>query len=186
VGQSLKQEIRQKVLDLIQHQPEADAYRKSRVIASKVLAMPVFQKARTILFYCSFKGEVDTFPLIEKAIALKKRVAVPFIQKEIKQISIMLIESTQDLVAGPYGIPSPRYDAARVLEPSGLDLVFVPGVAFDRANNRLGRGAGYYDRFLSELPAATPTIGLAYDLQLVTALPGLEPHDRPVSLVVTN
>jgi 5-formyltetrahydrofolate cyclo-ligase len=67
-----------------------------------------------------------------------------------------------------------------------LDLVVVPGVAFDRQNNRLGRGAGFYDRFLFELPSTTPTISLAYDLQIVDALLGLEPHDRPVTQVVTN
>lgn len=150
------------------------------------MELPVFQKAVTILFYCSFKGEVNTFPLIEKAIALKKRVAVPFIQKEIKQISIMLIESTKDLISGSYGIPEPRYDAANVLECSDLDLAIVPGVAFDKANNRLGRGAGFYDRFLSELPSTIPVIGLAYDFQLVSELPGLEPHDRPVSRVISN
>ena len=62
----------------------------------------------------------------------------------------------------------------------------MPGVAFDRRNNRLGRGAGYYDRFLSDLPVTTPTIGLAYDLQVVDALSGIEAHDRRVALVITN
>lgn len=181
-----KQGLRRKILDLIHHQPEEDALRKSRAILTKLLSLKVFQQAHTILFYCSFQGEVNTFPMMQEAIGLKKRVAVPFIKKETKQIILMLIESTEELVSGSYGIPEPRYNAASVLCPTDLDLVLVPGVAFDKANNRLGRGAGYYDRFLSELPATTPTVGLAYDFQLVSALPGLEPHDRPVSHVLTN
>lgn len=184
--QQTKQEIRYKILDLIHHQREESAHHQSRVIESKLLALPVFQKAKTILFYCSFKGEVDTFPMMEKAIGLRKRVAVPFIKKETKQIVAMLIESTKELVPGPYGIPSPRYDAAKALDPSDLDLALVPGVAFDQANNRLGRGAGYYDRFLCELPSAVPIVGLAYDFQLVSMIPGLEPHDRPVTFVVSG
>jgi 5-formyltetrahydrofolate cyclo-ligase len=98
----------------------------------------------------------------------------------------MLIKSLTELKAGTYGIPEPPDVPQNCLNADELDLVVVPGVAFDRSNNRLGRGAGYYDRFLLELPAATPTIALAYDLQVVDALPGLEPHDRPVKFVITN
>lgn len=185
-AQETKQELRKRVLDLINNHKEEDALRKSRVICDKLLLLPVFQQAKVILFYCSFKGEVNTFPMMEKAIELKKQVAVPVVQKENKQIAAMLIESTKELVAGSYGIPEPRLDAAKVLVPKDLDLVITPGVAFDRANNRLGRGAGYYDRFLAGLPSTIPTVGLAYDFQLVQSLPGLEPHDRPVTMVLTN
>jgi len=186
VESETKQEIRQRILDLIHHQKEEDAVRKSRDICFKLLALREFQEAGTILFYCSFNGEVNTFPMMDRAIELKKRVAVPFIQKETKQIVVMLIKSTKELIPGSYGIPAPRYDAGAVLASLDIDLVLVPGVAYDRAKNRLGRGAGYYDRFLSELPSTIPTVGLAYDFQLVPALAGLEPHDRPVTQVLTN
>ncbi|MBF0595355.1 MAG: 5-formyltetrahydrofolate cyclo-ligase [Candidatus Omnitrophica bacterium] len=186
MAQQTKQEIRQKILDLIHRQQEEEAVHKNKVICSKLLILPDFQKAKTILFYCSFNGEVNTFPMMEKAIEFKKRVAVPFIKKETKQIIVMLIESTKELVSGSYGIPEPPFKPANVVDPLDLDLVLVPGVAFDKANNRLGRGAGYYDRFLSQLPSTIPTVGLAYDFQLVPALTGLEPHDRPVAHVLTN
>ena len=181
-----KQEIRQRILDLIHHQREEDAALKSRIIYSKLLALKVFQKAKIVLFYCSFKGEVNTFPMIEKAIALNKQVAVPLIIKETRQIIAMLIASTKELISGSYGVPEPRYDAAKKISSEDLDLVVVPGVAFDKANNRLGRGAGYYDRFLSQLPSTVPSIGLAYDFQLVPVIPGIEPHDRPVALVLSR
>jgi len=96
----------------------------------------------------------------------------------------VVIEDIKDLVPGAYGIPEPR-DNANVLRAQDLDLIVVPGVAFDRAGNRLGRGAGYYDRFLSLLPSTTPCVGLGYDFQVVSSLPNLEPHDRRVTVVLT-
>ncbi|MBF0569211.1 MAG: 5-formyltetrahydrofolate cyclo-ligase [Candidatus Omnitrophica bacterium] len=181
-----KQELRKRILDLIQNQKEEDALRKSRVILDKFLALPVFKKAKTVLFYASCRGEVDTFAMMDRAIELKKRVALPRVQKENKKITAIMIASTQGLKPGAYNIPEPEFQTERVLNPKDIDLVVVPGVAFDRQGNRLGRGAGFYDRFLSELPSSTVTIGLAYDLQLVEALTGLERHDRPVTQVLTN
>ncbi len=186
VAQPTKQEFRQRILDLIKHQKEEDAFFKSRVICSKLLSLPVFQSAKTIMFYVSFRGEVNTLPMMEKAIELKKRVAVPVVRKEERYLIPVEIHTLREFVPGPYGIPEPPFDAAQALRPEDLDLVVVPGVAFDHAGNRLGRGAGYYDRFLSVLPSATPTVGLGYDLQIVPVIPGLEPHDRRVTTVLTN
>jgi len=75
---------------------------------------------------------------------------------------------------------------ARQVRPSDIDLVIVPGVAFDADKNRLGRGGGYYDRFLSTLPAATPTIGLAFDFQFIPAVPHHAGRDIAVSRVIVN
>ena len=72
-----------------------------------------------------------------------------------------------------------------VSSSQGIDLVLVPGVAFDRKNNRLGRGAGYYDRFLKDLPT-TPSIGLAFDFQVLDVLPHQPGQDVPVKCVITN
>ena len=181
-----KQELRQLILDLIKGQKEEVRLSKSRVILEKVTALPVFKNARTILCYASFRGEVDTFALMQRAMALKKRVALPLIRKEEQQIVPMLIKSLTELRPGPYGIQEPPDLPENRLNAEELDLVVVPGVAFDRRNNRLGRGAGYCDRFLSDLPVTTPTIGLAYDLQVVDAIIGMQLHDRPVSRVITN
>ena len=181
-----KQELRQRILDHIKLQKEEDAFIKSRVICSKLLSLPVFQQAQTIMFYVSVRGEVNTFPMMEKAIEFKKRVDVPVIRKETRHLIPVEITSLRELIPGPYGIPEPPFDEAHALRPEDLDLVLVPGVAFDHAGNRLGRGAGYYDRFLSALPSTTPVLGLGYDLQIVPGIPGLEPHDRRVTTVLTN
>jgi 5-formyltetrahydrofolate cyclo-ligase len=186
VGQLTKQELRKRILDLIKTQKEEDALGKSRIILDKVLALPVFGTAQTIMFYAAFQGEVDTFALMEQAIKLNKRVVLPIVRIETAEIIPVEIRSTGDLKRGAFGIPEPAFLPDRLVDAYTLDLIVVPGVAFDRSNFRLGRGAGFYDRFLARLPFTIPTVGLAYDFQMVDAIPGLMPHDRPVSQVVTN
>lgn len=182
-----KQEMRRHILDLIKSQKEEVALIKNRSIFEKFLTLPVFVSARTILFYVSFKGEVDTFAMMDKAIELGKMVAVPCLVKEEKKIIPVVIASTKELKTGAYGIPEPNKDnSPGRLSLEEIDLVVVPGLAFDRLGNRLGRGAGYYDRLISTLPFSTPTIGLAYDLQIVGVIPSLEAHDKPVTIVLSN
>ncbi len=180
-----KQEFRKRILDLIKNQKEEDALRQDRVILGKFVALPVFRKAKTILFYASVKGEVNTFGMMEQALEFDKRVVLPVVQEKTRQIIPMMIRNMKELKPGTFGIPEPAVAMERAITVDEIDLAVVPGVAFDQQLNRLGRGAGYYDRFLSELPAATPTIGLAYDVQVVESLFGLEAHDRPVTLVLT-
>ena len=183
-----KQELRALILDRIKAQKEEVALFKSRVIAEKVMILPVFKSARTILFYASFQGEVETFSLMQQAMELNKRVALPLVRrsKGKQHLIPVLIKSLSELKPGSYGIQEPQDIPQNHLRAEELDLVVVPGVAFDRQLNRLGRGKGYYDRFLAELPITTPTIALAYDIQVVDAIVGIEAHDRPVSFLITN
>ena len=97
----------------------------------------------------------------------------------------MIDSVKEDLEYGPYGIQQPKSNRATVIAPEVLDLVVVPGVAFDRSGHRLGRGAGFYDRFLADLPRDIPTVGLAFDFQIVSNLP-LQEHDIPLSFVISN
>ncbi|MBF0533205.1 MAG: 5-formyltetrahydrofolate cyclo-ligase, partial [Candidatus Omnitrophica bacterium] len=92
----------------------------------------------------------------------------------------------QDMESGPYGILQPKASEDRKLDLDQIDMVIVPGVAFDRNNCRLGRGQGYYDRFLPRLSARTTTVGLAFDFQMLDVIPQIEPHDVPVSCVLNN
>lgn len=181
-----KQELRQAILDRILNQKEDEASFKSRAILEKFLALPVFQRARTILFYASIRGEVETFAMIEKAWELGKRVALPIVLKDKSRIVPLAIYNLRELKKGAYGILEPDINSAKEIPLGEIDLVVVPGVAFDKKNNRLGRGGAYYDRLLSELLPNTLTVGLAFDFQVVDTISGLEPHDRPVTWVLTN
>lgn len=153
----------------------------------KLFSLPEFKRAKTILFYASFDGEVDTFEMMKRAHQMKKRVALPVILKSQKKILPRLVRCLREgLQAGVYGIHQPRLEFSDAVEAAELDLAVVPGIAFDKDNYRLGRGHGYYDRFLAGLPPGIPTIGLAFDFQIVDRLPHREAHDIPVSRVISN
>lgn len=182
-----KAALRSEILALLRGQEEGARIKKSRVIQEKLFALPEFQRAQTVLFYASFDGEVDTFEMIKQAFKDKKTVALPIIIKETKDIVPCVAENFENgLITGPYGIKQPDTKTAKALALEEIDLAVVPGVAFDRQNRRLGRGQGFYDRFLSRLPSSTPSIGLAFDFQIVENLPELETHDFPVTRILSN
>lgn len=146
--------------------------------------MQEFQNAVTVLFYSAFSGEVETFEMIKRAQKLGKRIGLP---KVIQEKNIMYPTLAGDLNAdledGPYGIKQTK--ESKVLSFKDIDMIIVPGVAFDKKKNRLGRGGGYYDRFLKDRPANIPTVGLAFDFQIVDNLP-IDKHDVPVDHVLTD
>lgn len=186
MSQESKSRFRRKFLQVLRNQSPEDRQQKSRVIQEKLFASEEFQKAQTVLFYASFDGEVVTSEMIKKAMQFNKKAALPVILRDRKTLVPALVSDADRLIEGPYGIKQPQAHPESLLDPEDLDLVIVPGVAFDRLNNRLGRGAGYYDRFLQDLPSTTPTIGLAFDFQVVDRLPDLESHDIRLTRIITN
>ncbi len=183
-----KKKVRERILTLLRSQNEEERFVKSSLILDKLFRNPEFRRARTILFYASFDGEVDTFEMMKHAQKLGKRIGLPYVVRDTREIIPVLVESIEnDLALGPYGVRQPRrLDPAKRLAIKEIDLVIVPGVAFDRHNNRLGRGEGYYDHFLKGLPSDTSAIGLAFDFQIVNTLSPQEEHDMPVSCVLVN
>ncbi len=181
-----KDVIRKKVLTLLRNQKEEERVKKSEIIRQRLFVLTEFKRAKTILFYASFDGEVDTLVMMEQALKLKKKVALPIVKKENKKIIPRLIKNLKSVLRGPYGILQPHPESSEPLKLEDLDLVIVPGVVFDKQHHRLGRGLGFYDRFLSRLPASVTTVGLAFDFQIVDHLPHQQKHDVPVSIIVTN
>jgi len=162
-----------------------DKARKSAIIKDRLFNEEEFKRARVVMFYVSLQDEVDTFIMIDEALKAGKRIAVPVILKEEKRLIAGEIHNRlEDLESQHFGIYQPRQDRVKEVPLNDIDLVVVPGVAFDRKNIRLGRGHGYYDRFLSGLPKRTRTIGLAFDFQVMEDLPQ-DPHDVPVSKIIT-
>ena len=180
-----KGSLRTHYLKLLKEQKKQDCQRKSHLIAEQFWTLPAIQTARCILFYASMPGEVDTLLMIEKALFSGKRVALPIVEKDQKKLIPTLIASMEDVHESTYGIAEPHYDPKRELVLKDLDAVIVPGLAFDRGNNRLGRGKGYYDRFLSMLPQDVITVGLAFDFQLTESLP-TEAHDMRLQQIIAG
>jgi 5-formyltetrahydrofolate cyclo-ligase len=180
-----KRIIREKVFDRLNMQKEVERLKKSRVIQRKLFALQEFKKAKNIMFFASFDKEVETFRMMRQAMKLDKQVVLPLVLKNKKQIVPSKIRNLEkELDIGPYGIKQPKLKKSRVVSLDKIDLVTVPGVAFDRKGNRLGRGAGYYDRFLKKIPKDTPTIGLAFRFQILKTLPYIKDKDIPVDKVI--
>lgn len=181
-----KKKLRERFLETLRNQNGQDRLIRSRLIQEKLMRRPEFQSAKTVLFYASFDGEVDTFPMMKQASQLKKTIALPIVTKGSKNFTPTRIKDLDNLHPGPFGIKQPAYIAESVLSVEHLDLVIVPGLAFDTLHNRLGRGFGFYDRFLASLPEDTPCLGLAFDFQMVDKLPHLEVHDMALTDVIVN
>ena len=181
-----KEEIRKEITRRLREQDSALRDERSRIIQEKLLSSDEFRACRTVMTYVSLPTEVDTYHFIEEALKLGKRVAVPFIEPGDPTIRACELTSIDCLEKGPFGIYQPKEDLAREITLKEIELVVVPLIAFDSSNMRLGRGKGYYDNFLSkEELSSSRSIGLAFHFQAVDSLPS-DPHDRPVSRVITD
>lgn len=182
----MKHKIRKHIKNIISSYSTLEKAQKSAIIKDRLFNEEEFKRARVVMFYVSLQDEVDTFIMIDEALKAGKRIAVPVILKEEKRLIAGEIHNRlEDLESQHFGIYQPRQDRVKEVPLDDIDLVVVPGVAFDRKNIRLGRGHGYYDRFLSGLPKRTKTIGLAFDFQVLEDLPQ-DPHDVPVSKIVSG
>ncbi|HOB19839.1 MAG TPA: 5-formyltetrahydrofolate cyclo-ligase [Candidatus Atribacteria bacterium] len=136
------------------------------------------------MVYASIGSEVRTLDLISRALLDNKILTVPLCMTSTRDLKPCRITGLDDLAAGTFGIPEPVMSCEEV-DVNELDIVIVPGVAFDTRLNRLGHGAGYYDRFLARLSINTLKIGLAYDFQVVDSLP-VESHDISLDMLITD
>lgn len=162
----LRKEIRKKLRGL--EPPERK--RRSREILKKLLSHPKFSAASSVFTYIAMPAEVETQPIFEEALRKGKKVYVPCLDLAKKQIHAIQIVNPKELTPGPYGILEPPFDKNRLGTPGELDLAVVPGLGFDRRGGRIGRGEGYFDRFLKEAKKAYK-IGLAFECQMVDKVP---------------
>lgn len=180
-----KNKIREIIKKKLGLQTEEEREKKSEKIARKLFSLKEFKRAKVVMFFVSKDGEVQTKQMIAKAQALGKRIVVPHINhKTKKMLACQIKDMEQELCKGPYGIHQPREDCKRTVSLKSIDLVVVPGIAFSLKGQRLGRGGGYFDRFLKRIPMETFRVGLAFDFQVVEDIPSFS-HDEPVDLVIS-
>ena len=178
-----KEVIRQQILALRNGLSEEDRLEFSRAIGERFFHLPMVRDAARLMLFLSFGSEVDTWLLLEQAIAMGKSVVAPICLPATKELALYPISDGKEAVPGHWGILEPPR-AGEAISPDTLDVVVVPGIAFDGAGQRVGYGGGYYDRFLPRADRAWK-IGVCYDLQLVDSLP-YAPHDVPVDVIVTE
>lgn len=172
--------------------PVAEREACARAVAERLLALPGLEPARArgawLSGYVAFRGELDPAGAMEAARAAGFGLALPRIETvQPPRLVFHATEGPQDLCAGPHGLSEPRA-SCRPVPVEDLDVMLVPGLAFDAAGRRLGHGGGYYDDAGRRLRAGRPDglmIGLCYDFQVVDACPADE-RDVAVDLVVTE
>lgn len=155
----------------------------SQGIIARLASLPELTAARTILAYLPLPDEPDLTPLLERLLTTH-RVALPSIDWPARRMwGVQVRDLVADVETTRHGVRQPR--PAPALDPAEIDAVLVPGLAFDESLARLGRGGGFYDRFLASLPAATVKVGVAPDARILPSLPR-EAHDVAMDIVVTE
>jgi len=160
----------------------ASCAQAAELLANHLCGMPELAIARTVLAYGATPEEIDPSVAVARLRSCGAVFAYPRIEAP-GVLGLHVVDDETELVHGPYGLTQPAADAPRI-EPHLIDAVIVPGVAFDEAGWRLGYGGGYYDRLLPLLRRDCARIGVAYDEQLLHAIPA-EEHDVRMHAVVT-
>ena len=164
-----------------------DAYmtEASEAIREQLMRMDEYRKAKVIMLYVNVGKEVVTRSLMDVAHRAGKTVCLPLCyDTEEHLMDARLWNGEYKLVTGAYGIPEPSSQAP-VIAPSEIDMVILPCMSCDAECNRLGHGAGYYDRYLAQLRDDCTTVALCYDKILVEHVP-TEEHDKQVNAVITE
>lgn len=159
----------------------------SREIVARTMGLHEYQRAKTVLFYVDVRSEVRTRNDLEKALESGKKIVVPYCVDG--ELELFHLESMDEMSLGMYRILEPKQELRTIdskrVDVKEIDLIIVPGVAFDRNGGRTGHGKGYYDKLLEHARPDTPLIALAFECQLFDEIP-MQSHDIYMDKVVTE
>jgi len=177
-----KKEVRAYVRELKRQLSPDEKLRRSETIMQRLEQAEPFVRSKVVLLYWSMADEVQTHRFVERWYK-EKTVLLPCVDGD--DLRLRQYTGSECLVAGEqFGIGEPASDIPEWDDLTAIDVIAVPGVAFDRENNRMGRGRGFYDRLLKSAPRATK-IGLAFDFQILESIP-TEPHDIRMDMVISD
>ena len=183
--QQLKNTIRERAHAARNALPNKDAL--SSLICERCVTLPEYIRAGTVMYYVDVRSEVRTRHYLPTALTQAKRIVVPYCVDG--ELELFHLQNMDELTVGMYKILEPRLElralAGKRVDPSELDLVVVPGVAFDRDGGRTGHGFGYYDKLLNRANPHAPLIALAFECQLFPQIP-MQSHDVFMDKIVTE
>jgi len=179
-----KQSLRSSALAARDAMVAEERARLSAAICARARELPELVEARTVMVFASFRTEIDTDPLIAWALEAGKVVCLPRIVGPRTMLAFHVDDVEADLEPGTWDIPEPT-QACELVDPGDIDVVVVPGAAFDCDGHRCGYGGGFYDNYLPLTRAGVPRVALAFEAQIVDELP-CEAHDLPVTVIVTE
>jgi len=183
--ESEKRKIRFEFLSLRDRIDPSLAAAFSNIITAAVRKLPLYAKAKTVMFYMSYGSEVITDAMIASAFEDGKTVVVPAIDNPSEGTMMAVkISRIEDAYQSVHGIRQPEADSDEAVDKDDIDLFFVPGIAFDYEGYRTGYGKGYFDRWLKGVPK-NKTVGIAYDCQITNKVPAGK-NDLPVGSIITE
>jgi 5-formyltetrahydrofolate cyclo-ligase len=179
-----KHEARSCALDARASLTEAEREQLALSVSARAVELPEIAIASTVMLFASFRTELDTTPIAAWVLRAGKTLCLPRVLGARRMAAYRVTDLAADLESGKWGIPEPHEGLPEV-PPEAVDLVFVPGSAFDDDGHRCGYGGGFYDNYLPRTRPGTPWVALAFEAQLV---PGIccEAHDLPVTAIVTE
>lgn len=182
-----QKELRRQVLAARDRLSAVEIEEKSAAITERLFRMEAFLACGAVMFYASFRSEVQTREAIARCLKRGIRLALPLSLPASRELQPRLVDDPAlDLRSGYYGIAEPDPDRTRVLAPAAIEAVVVPGSVFDSRGGRLGYGGGFYDRFLAREAPQALRIGLAFALQLAPGELPLAEHDQRLDYLVTE
>jgi len=181
-----KNEIRKDIYKKRLSLSKEEIKNKSKQILLNLSKTKEYLNSSNIMFYIATKSEVQTEEMIKTSIKISKNIFVPIILKDrVDLVASKLIDFDRELEMGKKGILEPKQEYYRLFPPENINLVILPGIAFDLKGNRIGRGLGYYDNFLRKVKPSIRIIALAFEIQLVKKVPANK-YDIPVHKIITE
>jgi 5-formyltetrahydrofolate cyclo-ligase len=182
----LKNQIRKQAHENRRNQADKDDL--SELIVEKFMQLPEFQRAETVMFYVDVRAEVRTRHALPAALESGKTIIVPWCNAD-GELELFQLESMDELEIGMYSILEPKQELRRLSEKNvlaqDLDLIMVPGVAFDTRGGRTGHGKGYYDKLLEHAHPDCPLVALAFECQMFPEIP-MQEHDIFMDRLITE
>ncbi len=185
--QARKLALRQRIIAARDNLTPTLRAHSSKHIVDQIGSLAIYKTARTVLGYLNFGSEVASEAWMRQALTDGKRVLLPRVNKANKRLELFEIKDLdRDVAAGAYGIREPLTERCERFEALGeIDLILMPGVAFDREGGRLGYGGGYFDKLLANLPHRPVLIAGAFAMQVVAEVPQ-ESTDYKIDWLVTE
>lgn len=179
-----KRELRSKALEMRKNISVKNRVLASGLITEKLKSLEIIKSSKTIMSYMPYGNEADVISFNKWVLDQGKELCIPRVTDSKYMDAVKVNDIENGLVSGHFGIAEPEKSVSPV-NPDEIDVILVPGVAFDLSGNRLGHGKGYYDRFLSRCSDRVFTIGVAYSFQIFDSIPA-DAHDKKLKALITE
>ena len=182
----MKQQIRQQYKQLRNQLSQEQVAQYSRQIINHLFDLDCWKESTIVMLYVSFQNEVTTQAIYQRGWDMGKTMLLPICSPQDSLMEMSILSSFEQLQPNRYGILELPKTAQQMVPPQEIDLCLIPGIAFDHFGNRLGFGAGYYDRYLAKLRPQTPRIALAYECQWYPGILPTNIYDLPMDAILTE